>query len=209
MHTARRTFNDLKPENIMINTNGDLDAEPEVYLIDFGFADKYTQEDSKTHIDAGSQTEMFEGNLLFASLNQMNFMRTSRRDDIISVFYLMMYLINGSSFPGLDIQEDTKVNEQFEQVKVYKKKNSPTMMAEGLNMPCFEDTEHIMIQEKLFKLAVMTEGIQFKDKPSYSYFKEKLSKCLIICKDQQAAKSANLEIIPPAKKETNYGSFRI
>lgn len=101
----------------MINTNGDLEAEPEVYLIDFGFADKYTEDDSKTHIDPSSQTDMFEGNLLFASLNQMNFMRTSRRDDIISVFYLMMYLINGSAFPELTVEEDTKVNEQFEQVK--------------------------------------------------------------------------------------------
>jgi len=103
VHTARRTFNDLKPENVMINTNGDLEAEPEVYLIDFGFAGKYTQDDSKTHIDSGSQTEMFEGNLLFASSNQMNFMRTSRRDDIISVFYLIIYLINGSAFSGLNI----------------------------------------------------------------------------------------------------------
>lgn len=83
------------------------------------------------------------------------------------------------------------------------------MMVEKLKMPCFEDTEHIMIQENLFKIAVMTEGIQFEDKPSYSYFKEKLSKCLIVCKDQQAAKAANDRIITPAKKETNYGGFRI
>lgn len=52
VHTTRRTFNDLKPENIMINTKGDLDAEPEVYLIDFGFADKFTEDDSKIHIDS-------------------------------------------------------------------------------------------------------------------------------------------------------------
>ena len=40
-HCAKRTFNDLKPENIMIDTNGSLDADPKVYLIDFGFAQKY------------------------------------------------------------------------------------------------------------------------------------------------------------------------
>ena len=57
VHTTRRTFNDLKPENVMINTNGGMDAEPEVYLIDFGFADKYTQDDSKDHIESGSQTD--------------------------------------------------------------------------------------------------------------------------------------------------------
>ena len=38
MHCAKRTFNDLKLENIMVDTNGNIDAEPKVYLIDFGFA---------------------------------------------------------------------------------------------------------------------------------------------------------------------------
>lgn len=41
IHCAKRTFNDLKLENIMVNTKGDLDADPEVYLIDFGFAKKF------------------------------------------------------------------------------------------------------------------------------------------------------------------------
>ena len=52
VHTTRRTFNDLKPENIMINTNGHPEAEPEVYLIDFGFAAKYTEDDTKLHINS-------------------------------------------------------------------------------------------------------------------------------------------------------------
>lgn len=109
VHTTRRTFNDLKPENIMINTNGDIQAEPEVFLIDFGFADKYT-EDDKSHIKAGSLTDKFEGNLLFASPNQLNFMRTSRRDDIISVFYMIIYLMNGDAYLGLNILENTSIN---------------------------------------------------------------------------------------------------
>lgn len=40
-HCAKRTFNDLKPQNIMVDTQGNLDADPKVYLIDFGFAQKY------------------------------------------------------------------------------------------------------------------------------------------------------------------------
>ena len=41
VHCSKRTYNDLKLENIMVNTNGNLDADPEVFLIDFGFASKY------------------------------------------------------------------------------------------------------------------------------------------------------------------------
>ena len=101
----------------MINTNGDISADPQVYLIDFGFADKFNMEDSKEHFEFGTQVDKFEGNLLFAGLNQMNFMKTSRRDDMISIFYLIIYLLNGEKYHGLQLYEDIPVNEQFQQVK--------------------------------------------------------------------------------------------
>lgn len=41
VHCAKRTYNDLKPSNIMVNTNGKPNADPDVFLIDFGFADKF------------------------------------------------------------------------------------------------------------------------------------------------------------------------
>lgn len=95
----------------MINTNGDLQAEPEVYLIDFGFAAKFIEDDSKTHIDFCSQTDLFEGNLLFASLDQMKFLKTSRRDDIISVYYLIIYLINDFGFSKINMNMDLQINQ--------------------------------------------------------------------------------------------------
>ena len=42
-HCAKRTFNDLKLDNIMIDTQGSMEADPKVYLIDFGFAQKYVK----------------------------------------------------------------------------------------------------------------------------------------------------------------------
>ena len=38
VHAAKRSYNDLKPENVMVNL--DSDGEPVVYLIDFGLAAK-------------------------------------------------------------------------------------------------------------------------------------------------------------------------
>ena len=58
-HCAKRTFNDLKPENIMIGCNGDLEADPKVYLIDFGFAVKFVQKDGKTHISDKEVVDVF------------------------------------------------------------------------------------------------------------------------------------------------------
>ena len=41
VHCAKRTYNDLKTSNIMINTKSNLDDDPELILIDFGFSDKF------------------------------------------------------------------------------------------------------------------------------------------------------------------------
>ena len=41
VHCAKRTHNDLKMENVMVNTMGNLNEDPQVFLIDFGFTDKY------------------------------------------------------------------------------------------------------------------------------------------------------------------------
>lgn len=38
VHSSKRTFNDLKPENIMITPPGKDDEKLKVHLIDFGFA---------------------------------------------------------------------------------------------------------------------------------------------------------------------------
>lgn len=97
IHCAKRTFNDLKLENIMVNTKGDLKADPEVYLIDFGFAKKFLKKDGKNHIEESKTVEVFTGNIHFASERQMNFFATSRRDDLVSLFYLLIYMLNNQN----------------------------------------------------------------------------------------------------------------
>lgn len=70
VHAARRTFNDMKHENIMINTYGDFQNMPQVTLIDFGFTEKfYKDKHSVEHIDENTLIESFQGNILFSSHN--------------------------------------------------------------------------------------------------------------------------------------------
>ena len=42
IHTSHRTYNDLKPENVMIDMN--KEGLPKVHLVDFGFADKFVKD---------------------------------------------------------------------------------------------------------------------------------------------------------------------
>ena len=93
IHSTKRTYNDLKFDNIMVNTGASLDADPQVFLIDYGFSDKYFKKEAKEHIDESDTRVEFRGNMMFASERQMASLKTSRKDDLISLFYLLICML--------------------------------------------------------------------------------------------------------------------
>ena len=76
----------------MLNEN--LDAK----LIDLGFTSQFMDTKSDHHLEQ-VELKMFRGNTKFASVNQMLFKSTSRRDDIISATYMFLSLLNINQFP--------------------------------------------------------------------------------------------------------------
>lgn len=98
LHKAGYVHNDLKLENILI---GHKDAE-KLYLIDFGLAQSYIDEEGK-HLEK-QYVRKFSGNFLFASLNSCRGNNKSRRDDMESVMYIMIYLLNDNYLPWCDIE---------------------------------------------------------------------------------------------------------
>ena len=137
VHCSKRTYNDLKLQNVMINTNGNLDADPQVYLIDFGFAKKYTKKDNKTHEEESASVEVFEGNQIFATVHQMKFGVTSRRDDLISLFYVLIYMLNDCNlWVGYDPFEGKGldgVTAYFDAIKKWKLDNDLLRIADLLS----------------------------------------------------------------------------
>ena len=93
------TYNDIKPDNIMLCN--DHNGKVKVTLIDFGFAQKLSDDGSSC---APRQTfvDCFYGNMLFASVNQLNFRRSMPVDDLQSLCYLLLYLLGGGRIPYFD-----------------------------------------------------------------------------------------------------------
>lgn len=89
MHELNFVHNDVKLENILVG-HDDMDI---LYLIDFGLASHYL-DDNGDHIKH-TQLNRFSGNFLFASLNSCRGFNKSRRDDVESAFYVLIYLLNG------------------------------------------------------------------------------------------------------------------
>ena len=56
------------------------------------------QDDNGKHLP-DEEMESFYGNLVFASLNTLKFNKPSRKDDLISLCYLLVALLNGGLLP--------------------------------------------------------------------------------------------------------------
>ena len=86
MHRSGYIHNDVKEQNRVVGNNNET-----AYLIDFGFATKYVNSNG-SHLEQRYRG-VFMGNPLFASTNQCEMNTTSRRDDIQSLVYLLIYML--------------------------------------------------------------------------------------------------------------------
>ena len=78
----------------------EIDAKPDdfnVVLIDYGLATEY-RNDAGQHLPC-DEVATFNGNLIFASEHALSFSRPSRRDDLLSLCYILIYLLNDCDFP--------------------------------------------------------------------------------------------------------------
>lgn len=63
-----------------------------LYLIDFGISTKF-KDDAGNHVEA-NPVKKFKGSLVFASKHIFNFTESSRRDDLISLAYFLIYYLD-------------------------------------------------------------------------------------------------------------------
>lgn len=110
LHKLGYVHNDLKLENILV---GHKDADL-VYLIDFGLTQTFLTDDG-IHTEK-EYVRKFSGNFLFASLNSCRGNNKSRRDDVESVMYIMIYLLNDNYLPWCDIEKKYEQGMEFKDV---------------------------------------------------------------------------------------------
>ena len=92
VHNNYYLHRDLKPNNFSIGVDSRINV---LYLIDFGLAMTYRDRDTNAHICFKNKREI-TGTIRFASVNAHHGMEQSRRDDLESLGYVLIYLIRGS-----------------------------------------------------------------------------------------------------------------
>lgn len=97
IHSIGYIYNDLKPDNICIGEYDNPQSLNKLKLIDFGLATSYLKLNAATqemeHLKC--ERRQFQGNLAFSSKNAFMEMTLSRRDDLISLVYMLTYLASG------------------------------------------------------------------------------------------------------------------
>jgi casein kinase 1 len=89
LHNKSLLHRDIKPDNFLFGLDNETNK---LYLIDFGFCKRY--EYNGQHIQQKSISSII-GSLNFVSLNIHNGLEPSRRDDVESCLYIILYMFIG------------------------------------------------------------------------------------------------------------------
>ena len=87
IHSKDLIHRDIKPENFLFG----IDNPNIIYIVDFGLSKKYRSSKTGKHM-MPKFTGKFNGTVRYASANSLKGKECSRRDDLISMGYMLLYL---------------------------------------------------------------------------------------------------------------------
>ena len=159
IHNNHYIHRDIKPDNFVVGLGNNVNA---LYIIDFGLAKMYR--DPQTLI----QNEMImrkklTGTARYASVHALQGMEQSRRDDIESVAYVLLYLINGS----LPWQGIVLKNKEDKYAKILEKKSILTDEELCKGLP-----------KQFYHFVTYARHLEYEECPKYDYMKSLFIECL-------------------------------
>ena len=163
IHDNHYVHRDIKPENFLI---GKGQTEQTIYIIDFGLAKRYRDEHTRIHIPL-KENRNLTGTARYASCNAHNGLEQSRRDDMESIGYVLLYLLKGTlPWQGLKCKDKT---EKYKKIKELKMSTPPEKLCEGLPIEFAKYIEYVkklaFEEEPEYKKYIMlfTELFKHKD----------------------------------------------
>ena len=125
IHENHIIHRDIKPDNFVIGLN---DKRKYIYLTDFGLCKKYRSAKTKMHYP-WSQNKRLIGTARYASINALKGETQSRRDDLESIGYVLIYFLKGR-LPWQGIKAKEK-EERYRKILEKKMEISAEDLCEG------------------------------------------------------------------------------
>ncbi|KAG6420343.1 hypothetical protein SASPL_116868 [Salvia splendens] len=94
LHSRGYVHGDVKPENFLLGTPGTAD-EKKLFLVDLGLAVRWRDNSTGLHVDYDQRPDVFRGTVRYASVHAHLGRTGSRRDDLESLAYTLIFLLRG------------------------------------------------------------------------------------------------------------------
>ena len=149
IHSKYIIHRDIKPENFLIGYN-----DPYlIYLIDFGLSKKYRSSRTGKHVKF-SIPKRITGTARYSSLNALKGYQVSRRDDLESIAYILIFFMKGF-LPWEDV-ESLKKGNKYREIYKLKVLNTPEKLCEDL-------------PNEICEFLKYTRNLEFEQEPNYDY----------------------------------------
>ncbi|KAK7344522.1 hypothetical protein VNO77_14212 [Canavalia gladiata] len=152
IHSRGFLHRDIKPDNFLMGLGRKAN---QVYIIDYGLAKKYRDLLTHKHIPY-RENKNLTGTARYASVNTHLGVEQSRRDDLESLGYMLMYFLRGS-LPWQGLRAGTK-KQKYDKI-------SEKKMLTPIEVLC---KSHPLEFTSYFHYC---RSLRFEDKPDYSYLK--------------------------------------
>lgn len=155
LHSCGYVHRDIKPDNFLMGIGPERSL---VYLIDFGLAKRFRLKETNVHIREVDGKKL-TGTARYASINSHLRKELSRRDDLESLGYLMIYFLKGR-LPWQGIPAKDK-EDKYEKIGETKISCDLHKLCEG-------------IPRELYNFLAHVRSLDFKEKPNYLYLRSLL-----------------------------------
>ncbi|GMT19470.1 hypothetical protein PFISCL1PPCAC_10767 [Pristionchus fissidentatus] len=180
VHVKNFIHRDIKPDNFLMGIGRHCNK---LFLIDFGLAKKYRDSRTRTHIPYREDKNL-TGTARYASINAHLGIEQSRRDDMESLGYVLMYF-NRGTLPWQGLKAATK-KQKYEKISEKKMSTPVEMLCKGypaefpmyLNY-CrglrFDEAPDYMYLRQLFRILFRTLNHQYDYTFDWTMLKQKAS----------------------------------
>ncbi|KAM0685729.1 hypothetical protein COBT_003055 [Conglomerata obtusa] len=153
LHYKHYVHRDIKPDNFMFGRKAH--TRKNLYIIDFGLSKQYRNPITYTH-SPFVKGKSLVGTARYCSVNAHKGHEQSRRDDLESVGYCLIYFLNGSlPWQGMTGNKE----EKYTKIQAMKESVSLTELCHGL-------------PEVFYDYLIYVKNLDYTDAPDYIYLRD-------------------------------------
>ena len=154
IHDRHIIHRDIKPDNFVMGAKED---NAKLYILDFGLAKKYRS--SRTLVQYPFiKKKKLTGTARYASINALEAYEQSRRDDLESVGYVLMYFLRGNlPWQGLKVRSK---EDRYKKILEKKKETTSQELCKDFPYEFYEYVEY-------------TRNLEYEENPDYDFLRKK------------------------------------